>query len=185
MWERFLLLEPDFADNTSAAAAPAPYESNWWRRGGCLGFFVHFFSLSMNHLELLVMSRASLSILNHCKPQADLLILRYILKSLWTILNHSEIRIPYQPIRTIIFELSWILNGISLSKSWTSLNYMLKHSLNSLNRREPCWTSWTILKPFWTFKASNYPVPSSSLNLPHFWKEIEISAGRIPRGAEY
>jgi hypothetical protein len=43
--ERFLLLEPDFADNMSATAAPTSYESNWGGRGGCLGFFVHLFSL--------------------------------------------------------------------------------------------------------------------------------------------
>ncbi len=42
---KFLLLEPDFADNTSATPAPAPYASNWGGRGGCLGFFVHLFSL--------------------------------------------------------------------------------------------------------------------------------------------
>jgi hypothetical protein len=37
----FLLLEPDFADNMSATAAPFPYESNLGRGGGCLGFFVY------------------------------------------------------------------------------------------------------------------------------------------------
>jgi hypothetical protein len=38
-------LEPDFADNTSATAAPTPNESNWEGRGGCLGFFENLFSL--------------------------------------------------------------------------------------------------------------------------------------------
>jgi hypothetical protein len=37
----FLLLEQDFADNTSATAALTSYESNRGGRGGCLGFFVH------------------------------------------------------------------------------------------------------------------------------------------------
>jgi hypothetical protein len=39
-------LKPDFADNTSATAAPTPYKSNWGGRGGCLGFFEHLFSLA-------------------------------------------------------------------------------------------------------------------------------------------
>ncbi len=42
---RFLLLGTDFADNMSATAAPIPYESNPEGGGGCLGFFVHSFSL--------------------------------------------------------------------------------------------------------------------------------------------
>jgi hypothetical protein len=44
---RFLLLGTDFADNMSATAAPIPYESNPEGGGGCLGFFVHSFSLPL------------------------------------------------------------------------------------------------------------------------------------------
>jgi hypothetical protein len=44
-YTRFLLLGTDFADNMSVTAAPTSYEFNRGGGGGCLGFFVHSFSL--------------------------------------------------------------------------------------------------------------------------------------------
>jgi hypothetical protein len=51
-YTRFLLLGTDFADNMSVTAAPTSYEFNRGWGGGCLGFFVHSFSLWLTKREI-------------------------------------------------------------------------------------------------------------------------------------
>jgi hypothetical protein len=63
-YTRFLLLGIDFADNMSATAALTPYESNRGRGGGCLGFFVHSFSLGKTIRGSLVIAIHFLAYLN-------------------------------------------------------------------------------------------------------------------------